>query len=89
MMRVITHIMVHLWGFLLANRMTGENYTSLYIYCLSTFTWTFPAILAAHYFAFAFLATIFGSKECVMTGTEGLINSEFVTNMTGAHCCRV
>ena len=41
--------------------------------CLSTFAWTFPAASAEHFLAFAFLATTFQSKECVMTGIEGLI----------------
>jgi len=51
--------------------------------CLSTFPWTFPATSAAHFLAFAFLATTFWSKECVMTGIEGLMSSGYVTDVAG------
>ena len=51
--------------------------------CLSTFAWTFPATSAVHFLAFAFLATTFWSKECVMTGIEGLMSSGSVTDVTG------
>jgi len=51
--------------------------------CLSTFAWTIPATSAAHFLAFAFLATTFWSKECVLTGIEGLMSSGSVTDVTG------
>ena len=40
--------------------------------CLSTSAWIFPAISAVHFLAFVFLAITFWSKECVITGIEGL-----------------
>ena len=40
-------------------------------------------IIAVHFLAFAFLAITFWSKECVVTGIEGLISSGSVTNVTG------
>jgi hypothetical protein len=52
---------------------------------LSTFAWTFPAIFAVHFLAFAFLATTFWSKECVMTRTEGLTRPD-LWQMWLAHC---
>jgi hypothetical protein len=51
--------------------------------CLSTFAWTSPATSVAHFLAFAFLATTFWSKECVMTGIEGHMSSGSVTDVTG------
>ena len=36
-----------------------------------------------HFLAFAILATTFWSKECVMTGIEGLMSSGSVTDVTG------
>ena len=52
--------------------------------CLSTFAWTFPATSAEHFLAFTFLAITFWSKECVMTGIEGLMSSGSVmTDLTG------
>ena len=51
--------------------------------CLSSFAWIFPTILAVHFLAFAFLAITFWSKECVITGIEGLMSPESVTNVTG------
>jgi len=77
----ITHILVYLWGILLDGGMTEKEIKSLC--CLSTFAWTFPATSAAHFLAFAFLATTFWSKECVMTGLEGLMSSGSVTDVTG------
>ena len=74
----ITHILVYLWGILLDGGMTEKEIKSLC--CLSTFAWTFPATSAAHFLAFAFLATTFWSKECVMTGIEGLMSSGSVTD---------
>jgi len=63
---------VYLWGILLDGGMTEKELKSL---CsLSTFAWTFPATSAAHFLAFAFLATTFWSKVCVMTGIEGLMS---------------
>ena len=47
---------------------------------LSTLAWIFPTISAVHFLAFAFLAITFWSKECVITGIEGLMSSESVTN---------
>ena len=78
---LITHILANLWGLLLAGGMTEKEMKSLC--CLSTFAWTFPATSAAHFLAFAFLATTFWSKECVMTGIEGLMSSRSVTEVTG------
>ena len=78
--RHITHISVYLWGILLDGGMTDKETKSPC--CLSTFAWTFPATSAAHFLAFAFLATTFGSKECVMTGIEGLMSSGSVTDVT-------
>jgi len=72
---------VYLWGILLDGGMTEKEIKSLC--CLSTFAWTFPATSAAYFFAFAFLATTFWSKECVMTGIEGLMSSRSVTDVTG------
>ena len=43
----------------------------------------FPTFSAVHFLAFAFLAITFWSKECVMTGIEGLMSSGSVTNVTG------
>ena len=43
----------------------------------------FPTISAVHFIAFAFLAITFWSKECVITGIEGLMSSGSVTNVTG------
>jgi hypothetical protein len=65
----------------MAGGMTEKEIKSLC--CLSTFAWTFPATSAAHFLAFAFLATTFWSKECVMTGIEGLMSSGSVTDVTG------
>jgi len=50
---------------------------------LHTFTCAFPTISAVHFLAFAYLAIIFWSKKCVMTGIEGLMSSGYVTNVTG------
>jgi len=72
---------VYLWGILLNGEMTEKEIKSLC--CLSTFAWTFPATSAANFLAFAFLATTFWSKECVMTGIEGLMSSGYVTDVTG------
>jgi hypothetical protein len=72
---------MYLWGILLDGGMTENEIKSLC--CLSTFAWTFPATSAAHFLAFAFLATIFWSKECGMTGIEGLISSGSVTDVDG------
>ena len=80
----ITHISVYLWGILLDGGMTEKKIKSLC--CLSTFAWTFPATSAEHFLAFAFLATTFWpqlSKECVMTGVEGLMSSGSVTDVPG------
>jgi len=77
----ITHILVYLWGILLDGGMTEKEIKSLC--CLSTFAWTFPATSAAHFLASAFLAITFWSKECVMTGIEGLMSSGSVTDVTG------
>jgi len=78
----ITHIsVVYLWGILLDGGMTEKEIKSLC--CLSTFAWTFPATSAAHFLAFAFLATTFWSKECVIIGIEGLMSSGSVTDVTG------
>jgi len=69
-MRNYPHILVYLWGLLLAGRMTEKEITSL---CnLSTFAWIFPTFSAVHFLASAFLAITFWSKECVITGIEGL-----------------
>ena len=68
-------------GLLLDGGMTEEEIKSLC--CLSTFAWTFPATSAEHFLGFAFLATNFWSKECVMTGIEGLMSSGSVTDVTG------
>ena len=38
---------------------------------------------AVHFLAFAFLVITFWSKECVITGIEGLMGSGSVTNVTG------
>ena len=73
--------MVYLWEFLLAGGMTENEITSL---CYpSTSAWIFPTISAVHFLAFAFLAITFRSKECGITGIEGLMSSGFVTNVTG------
>ena len=77
----ITHILVYFWGILLDDGMTGKEIRSLC--CLSTFAWTFPATSAAHFLAFAFLATTFWSKEYVMTRIEDLMSSGSVTDVTG------
>jgi len=78
---LITHILVNLWGLLLAGGMTEKEITSL---ChLSTFAWIFPTFSAVHFLAFAFLVIAFWSKECVITGIEGLMSSGSVTNVTG------
>jgi len=77
----ITHISVYLWGIILDGGMTEKEIKSLC--CLSTFAWTFPATSAVHFLAFAFLAITFWSKECVITGIEGLMSSGYVTNVTG------
>ena len=79
--RHIKHISVYLWGKLLDGGMTEKEIKSLC--CLPTFAWTFPATWAVHFLAFAFLATTFWSKECVMTGIEGLMSSGSVTDVTG------
>ena len=50
---------------------------------LSTFAWIFPTLSAVHFLAFAFLVISFWSKECVITGIEGLTSSGSLTNMTG------
>ena len=44
-----------------------------------------PATSAEHFLAFAFLAITFRSKECVITGIEGLMSSGHV-QMWLAHC---
>jgi hypothetical protein len=72
---------VYLWGILLDGGMTEKEIKSLR--CLSTFAWIFPATSAEHFLAFASLATTFWSKECVMTGIEGLMSSGSVTDVTG------
>jgi len=51
--------------------MTEKETTSLC--CLSTFALIFPTFSAVHFLAFAFLAITFRSKECVITGIEGLM----------------
>ena len=43
----------------------------------------FPTSSAVHFLAFAYLAIIFWSKECVIIGIEGLMSSGSVTNVTG------
>jgi len=78
---LITHILVYLWGLLLAGGMTEKEIINLCY--LSTFAWIFPTISDVHFLAFAFLAITFWSKECVITGIEGLMNSGSVTNVTG------
>ena len=40
-------------------------------------------ISAVHFLAFAFLAIVFWSKECVITGIKGLMSSGSVTNVPG------
>jgi len=71
---------MNLWGLHLAGGMTGKKISLCYT---STFAWIFPTISAVHFLAFAFLAITFWSKECVITGIEGLMSSESVTNVTG------
>jgi len=78
----ITHILVYLWGILLDGGMTEKEIISLC--CLSTIAWTFPATSAVHFLAFAFLATTFWSKECVITGIEGIMSSGSVTGVTAS-----
>jgi len=78
---LITHILMYLWGLLLAGGMTEKEITSLCY--LSTFAWIFPKISAVHFLAFAFLAMTFWSKECVIIGIEGLMSSGSVTIVTG------
>ena len=65
----------------MAGEMRGEKNTSLCY--LSTFAWIFPTFSAVNFLAFAFLAITFWSKECVITGIEGLMSSGSVTNVTG------
>ena len=65
------------WGLLLDGGMREKEIKSLC--CLSTLAWTFPATSAAHFLAFASLATAFRSKECIMTGIKCLISSGSVT----------
>ena len=60
--------------------MTEKEITSLCY--LSTFAWIFPTFSAVHFLAF-FLAITFWSKECVITGIEGLMSSGSVTNVAG------
>jgi hypothetical protein len=52
-------------------------------YFSSTFAWIFPMFSAVHFLAFAYLVITFWSKECVITGIEGLMSSGSVTNVTG------
>ena len=80
-MRTYHSILVNLWGLLLAGGMTEKEITSLCY--LSTLAWIFPTFSAAHFLAFAFLVITSWSKECVITGIEGLMSSGFVTTMTG------
>jgi len=79
--RLITHILVNLWGLLLAGGMTEKEITSLCY--LSIFAWIFSTFPAVHFLAFAFLVITFWSKESVMTGIEGLMSSGSVTNVPG------
>jgi hypothetical protein len=72
---------VYLWGLLLAGEMTEKEIISLCY--LSTFAYIFPTITAVQFLAFAFLAITFWSKECVITGIEGLMSSGSVTGVTG------
>ena len=51
---LITHILVYLWGLLLAGGMTEKGIISL-CYYLSTFAWIFPTVPAVQFLAFAFL----------------------------------
>ena len=48
-------------------------------YFSSTFAWIFPMFSAVHFLAFAYLVITFWSKECVITGIEGLTSSGSVT----------
>jgi len=76
---LITHMLVYLWELLLAGGMTEKEIISLRY--LSTFAWIFPTISAVHFLAFAFLAITFWSKECVITGIEGLMSSGSVQDL--------
>jgi len=83
---LITHILVYLWGLLLAGGMTEKEITSLCY--LSTFAWMTPTISAMYFLGFPFLVITFWSKECVITGCvitgkKGLMSSGSVTNVTG------
>jgi len=62
---IITHILVYLWGLLLAGGMTEKKITSLCY--LLTLAWIFPTVSAVYFLGFAFLAITFWSKECVPT----------------------
>jgi hypothetical protein len=57
---LITHILVYLWGLLLAGGMT--EITSLCY--LSTLAWIFPTISAVHFLAFALLANFLVQRMC-------------------------
>jgi len=81
---LITHILVYLWGLLLAGGMADKETISLCY--LSTFAWIFPTISAVQLLAIAFLAITFCSNECVITGIEGLMSSGSVWQMWLAPC---
>jgi hypothetical protein len=72
-----------LWAFLQAALIQARRLdVTVYKTCLcylSTFAWISPTFSAVHFFAFAFLATTFWSKEGVITGIEGLMSSGSVT----------
>ena len=79
---LITHILVYLWGLLLAGGMTEKKPQACVTY-LSSLAWIFPTISGMHFLAFTFLAIIFWSKKCAITEIEGLMSSGSVTNVTG------
>ena len=72
-----------LWAFLQAALIQARRLdVTVYKTCLcylSTFAWISPTFSAVHFFAFAFLATTFWSKEGVIKGIEGLMSSGSVT----------
>jgi len=78
---LIIHISVYLWGLFLAGGITEKEIKSLCY--LSTLAWISSTFSAVHFLAFAILAITFWSKECIITGIEGLMSSGSVTNVTG------
>ena len=82
---LITHILVYLWGLLLAGAWWDDRKRNhkpvLPIYF---HRWIFPTISAVHFFSFAFLAITFWSKEYVMTGMHRRpYNLRICDNVTG------